>query len=202
MQDVKIRRLSLGSNGDANSKSRQASTKTWKTVASVPQSTTKVSINDPKEKDDPVWTASESNDDSDREEAAGNNNDDASTITTKNTEGKKRRTKVRRNPVLRKAKTSKSVPNPHRLVWETGTAGTVIGGTGWHITRQWNHKISLNSALFGMETVQNLPMLATVTAADTSSGTHLLGIRVGAYGKRPEQDESLVKNQFYLLRYR
>ena len=43
-----------------------------------------------------------------------------------------------------------------------------------------------------METVQNLPMVAAVTATDTPSGTHLLGIGVGAYDERPEQDESLL----------
>ena len=58
-------RLYLGSNGDANRKSCRASTKTRKTVAGVPQSTAKVSIKDPKKKDDPVWTTSKSNNDSD-----------------------------------------------------------------------------------------------------------------------------------------
>ena len=52
--------------------------------------------------------------------------------------------------------------------------------------------MSLDGALVGMKTIHHLPMVAAVTATNTPSGTHLLGIGVAAFDERPEQDESLV----------
>ena len=43
-----------------------------------------------------------------------------------------------------------------------------------------------------MESTNNLPIVATLTAIDTPTGTQLLGLVVNAYDDSLEQDESLA----------
>ena len=185
------RRLSISS--DSPAKSRRT-VKTRKTEAGTSASTAVVSI---KDADDPdhAWTDSSSDNDPDTEEANGNNDDkkngsSKSRKTTKKARRKrKRRLRVRRN---RKASLATTEFEPERIIWDTGTDFEVIG-EGWHIHRRWKGRtVSLDGALNGMDSSENLPLVAGVTACDTQNGTKLIGIGVAAYDSTPGQVESLV----------
>ena len=185
------RRLSISS--DSPAKSRRT-VKTRKTEAGTSASTAVVSI---KDADDPdhAWTDSSSDNDPDTEEANGNNDDQKngsskSRKTTKKARRKrKRRLRVRRN---RKASLATTEFEPERIIWDTGTDFEVIG-EGWHIHRRWKGRtVSLDGALNGMDSSENLPLVAGVTACDTQNGTKLIGIGVAAYDSTPGQVESLV----------
>ena len=49
-----------------------------------------------------------------------------------------------------------------------------------------------------MESTKNMPMVATMRAIDTPTGTRLLGLGVSAYNNSPEQDESLANPNVFV----
>ena len=93
---------------------------------------------------------------------------------------------------MRIYKASRPEKERQKLKYNTETNCEVIG-KGGHIYHQWNGKSNtLDGALAGMESENNLPMVEAMTATDTPTGTKLLDIRVSAYDDSPDQDEFLA----------
>ena len=85
-------------------------------------------------------------------------------------------------------KVSRPEKERQRLIYNTGTNCEVVG-KGCHIYHQWNVKsITLDGYLAGMESTNNLPMVATMTAIDTPMGTKILSLGVSAYNDSIDQD--------------
>ena len=65
-----------------------------------------------------------------------------------------------------------------RIIYDNRT-NIVVFKRGWHIVHKWPGKsITLDGALTGMESTNNMPMVAAVTAIDTLTRTKLILNRI------------------------
>ena len=179
------RRLSIIAKEPARATTRRT-VKTQNTTAGVTRTTVVVSIKDPGEMKDTMFTDLSSGDNTETEEAVGNkDNKQSKTSKSKSTACKQWRTrkwrfKLRRKTLL-SVKAYRQEIERLQLVYSTGTDIEVVG-RGWHIVHKWPVKsITLDGALTGMESTKNLPMVAAVTAIDPPTGTNLLGLVVSVY---------------------
>ena len=79
-----------------------------------------------------------------------------------------------------------------RIIFDTGTAGPVVGGKAWKVLRYLQRYSDVSGGVKGMDKV--LPMVDAVSAVDYNGQTFLIGAGSATLDPHPEQNESLLNS--------